>query len=91
MTFWAVNVPIRKLFEEKARISLKISRILDVICCDQTRVKIQDGDPNDYIHANWVKGLNANMVLTQVREEQFLKLFRDGSNARTRLKWSVSW
>ncbi|PAV74285.1 hypothetical protein WR25_24825 [Diploscapter pachys] len=46
------------------------NRYKDVICCDQTRVKIQDGDPNDYIHANWVKGLNANMVLTQGPIEQ---------------------
>ncbi|CAI5442026.1 unnamed protein product [Caenorhabditis angaria] len=40
------------------------NRYKDVICNDITRVVINDGKDDDYIHANWVNGLNSPFILT---------------------------
>ncbi|PIC33155.1 hypothetical protein B9Z55_013241 [Caenorhabditis nigoni] len=41
------------------------NRYKDVICNDVTRVILNDGYDNDYIHANYVNGLNTPFILTQ--------------------------
>uniref|UniRef100_A0A1I7T086 Tyrosine-protein phosphatase domain-containing protein n=1 Tax=Caenorhabditis tropicalis TaxID=1561998 RepID=A0A1I7T086_9PELO len=41
------------------------NRYKDVICNDITRVILNDGYDNDYIHANYVNGLNTPFILTQ--------------------------
>ncbi|EGT38327.1 hypothetical protein CAEBREN_11631 [Caenorhabditis brenneri] len=41
------------------------NRYKDVICNDITRVILNDGYDNDYIHANYVNGLNTQFILTQ--------------------------
>ncbi|CAI5442477.1 unnamed protein product [Caenorhabditis angaria] len=44
---------------------LKKNRYKDVVCNDLTRVILRDGRPGDYIHANYVRGLRPQIILTQ--------------------------
>lgn len=41
------------------------NRYKDVVCNDVTRVILNDGSDNDYIHANYVNGLNTPFILSQ--------------------------
>ncbi|CAO4372144.1 unnamed protein product [Caenorhabditis nigoni] len=41
------------------------NRYKDVVCNDITRVVLNDGGDNDYIHANYVNGLNTPFILSQ--------------------------
>ncbi|GMR47769.1 hypothetical protein PMAYCL1PPCAC_17964, partial [Pristionchus mayeri] len=45
------------------------NRYKDIFCIDATRIKLNDGKPGDYIHANLVSGVN-DFVTTQVRRSK---------------------
>ncbi|GMR59968.1 hypothetical protein PMAYCL1PPCAC_30163, partial [Pristionchus mayeri] len=48
------------------------NRYKDIFCIDATRIKLNDGKPGDYIHANLVTGqpFVNDFVTTQVRRDQ---------------------